>query len=414
MSGDRPALSGADGAGWFIGSLDRDVVSGAAFYTFPGSARIRGRPVNGSLQQTPHMWMTDGRYYQYNTEPAGSGNLGTFVIGKAVHQYRREGYSYMHSANEPEGTSQQSWILQNIYGPRTNADPTIGGGAYSGGSIYYNRVRILGKDIQRANNKGGFHLNNPVNDAEFRINLSNVRSGSAGQAEIAIGMYQDDYYNGPGNDPGKWTFSVRGDGYVFAKGFHNNSDPTNKDFEAPVMANNEATTKLKDLTILPFRYKNDDGTPDPTGPIHYGFNADEFVDLDLDDFGIVSTSGVAAESDFTDPMEPVTDMAPIGEAGDPTSVANPATALAKEDPGTQLSLDPLAVTALTVQVVQQVEARVTTLEAAPPSSGGIDSDTTTGGNNTVAIANMVTIPTGANGYGAIGFTPNPTTVYFLT
>lgn len=382
-------------------SSSNNPTAGSSSVTIRGKSSLN-TTTDGGASQT---WTSGGGHYTYNADQNGR------AMGKCVHQSSPVGYTYVNSAHEPTGTasSDRTYDLQNIDGAYRNASPSHGG-AYTGGSSYYHRVRILGKDIARYTNKGAMYLNNPVNDAEFRINLSNVQSGQAGQDQIAIGMYQDDYWNGPGNARGKWTFSVRGDGYVFAKGFHNNSDPTNKDYEAPVMANNDATTKLKALTILPYRYKNDDGTADPTGPIHYGFNADEFVTQGLDSFGIVSTSGVAAESDSVDAGADIVDEAPTTEDGLPVLSSNPATALAKEDPGTQLSLDTLAVTALTVQVVQQVEARVTTLEAAPPSSGGIDSDTTTGGANTVAIANMVTIPT--TDYGAL--TPDSGTIYFLT
>lgn len=371
-------ITHANNAGFYLGrsSVSSGGVGASALYATAG----------GNFQwqtqgDVPFQVNKNGDIYIDNTKSSGPG--GTMYPGKNVFQARSEGYAYFQSAyeNTTLNSNQKTFVLINPQGAQLDR-------AGQGGSTWLMQGKVAGDPTFRFGNEGQAHFY----DQDSQIMLRPKYLGNASQMTIA-------QFDSSGSHPSgvKYNWFVKGTGVMTCYGFHNYCDETLKDFTGSQSVA-DATAALRDIDIKSYKYKSDLGTTT------YGFSAQDLLDKGLDTYGIVQEVAAQAEQ---------TDISEVPDDDDNAASSETVVTAGNADDGTTVyEVDNLGLSALTIQSVQEVDARVTTLEnATPPTGGGIDSNTTDAGTGS-AIQNMVTATSGQ--YGALGFTPDPDTIYFVT
>ena len=346
----------------------------------------------------------DGSNYFYNALGEGTTNAT-----KIHAQFRPAGYSYISSSYDAVGSS-HNYVLTNPQGAQLNRDGN--GGSEWWMQTYVNNMGVAlfgnrGQIYLRPNGGGATTASGNKDQIIIRPNVIGDQNGG-GAGIVVIGMYDDSVWTAP-NTYGAYRWYVDSTGRSHANGFTQLSDASMKTFLgnsiAPGADNRGATAKLAALSVQTYRYNRDANTADPTSPIQYGFSAADLIAQGLDTYGIVQTQPVIA-------AETITGVNPSSEGdNDNTTPGNETT---PGDAGNHATIDLMSLQAVTVQAVGELDTRTSALEAAP--SSGIQSNAGTGGTGSVAITNMVTIPTGAYGQLSVppNTGPNAGTIYFLT
>ena len=408
-SSGRLNVYGEENSGLYVGSTSpntlgaaRVVATSTDFYV---EGNNTGTTTNYDYKKVRKLQLTAyGLYYYNNLAETPSGSSLTTIPGKTPFQARSKGYTHTMSAFDPTGSS-NNYVISNPQGAHRQFTG-------NGGSTWVQQNVVDGKARAKFGNRGQIYLNpngagrSSTTTIHDEIMLRPQQIGVSG-GSVVSGIYDDSRWNG--SNSGLWIFSCDGLGVCRSLGgWHQASDETLKEYVTggtipSGVDNRGATAKLAALTIQAYKYVEDTaGTG--VGEVSYGFKGSELAaDADFVNYGIVRTAPTIPDS---------TDVGVIPGVSDDPDV-NPADVqddtIIPGQVGGYATIDLLSLSAVTVQSVGDLDTRTSALEAAP--SSGIQSNIGTGGSGSGAIANMVTISTGA--YSTLG-TPDPTTVYFLT
>jgi len=324
----------SDASGFYVGSIDLATAGASALYSTSG----------GNLQwqtqtDVPFQVQSVGNLFIDNTRSTDS--VGeTMFPSKNVFQARSQGYAYFQSGYEnPSLTSdQKTYVLINPQGAQRER-------AGMGGSTWLMQGKVAGDATFRFGSEGQAYFYDQDSYLMMRPNYL----GNASQMTLA-------QYDASGSHPSgvKYNWFVKGTGVMTCYGFHNYCDETLKDFsQSQTVA--DATAALRDINIKSYRYKSDLGTTT------YGFGAQDLLDAletspgSGDPYGIVQE--VAAQAEQTDTSE-------VPDDDDNAASSETVVTAGNADDGTTVyEVDNLGLSALTIQSVQEVDARVTTNEA---------------------------------------------------
>lgn len=321
--------------GFYVGSINIPT-GGQALYSQPGGSGLRYtvKDSGSAAQRTVFQATEDGGLYTYCNSTTDSQGR-TLYSGKLPFLSSKLGYTYTQSSYEDPGLAgdQKTFVLINPQGAQRARDG-------QGGSTWLMQGRVKGDDVFRFGNEGQAYF---VDDTSYIMMRPNYL-GNPSQMTIA-------QYDASGSHPSgvNYNWFVKGTGVMTCYGFHNYCDETLKDFTNSQTVT-DATAALRDIDIKSYTYKSDSSTTT------YGFSAQDLLDKGLDTYGIVQE--VPAQAEETDVSEL------------PDDVDNPASTetvitQGNADSGTPVyEVDNLGLSALTIQSVQEVDARMTNVEAA--------------------------------------------------